>query len=375
MRNSDYQLPITNYQLPITHYQLPITHYPLPITNYPMKNKLLHLFCAGLLAVVIVGGKPSPANVPQQKVPLQAAKITVTKTNYQGWKDSWVLSNGEVEAVIVPAIGRVMQFRFKGEENTFWENAKIAGKAPNPAAKEWENFGGDKTWPAPQSDWEKITGRGWPPPLGFDSFDSGSIQSQVKGNEVTLIYPVDPFYGIRTYRRINLDAKKAVMTISTTFEKVKGQPKDVSVWVITQLREPVAVYAALPQPSIFPEGYNKQSEELPANLKVENGIISLTRDPKKSHKIGCDASSLLWVGEKVAVRMDSPRIAGVSYPDQESSAEIFTSADPDAFIELEFLSPLKNLKVGQRMDLTTTYTLMRRKSAIADQEARMIFGR
>lgn len=32
----------------------------------------------------------------------------------------------------------------------------------------------------------------------------------------------------------------------------------------------------LPQPSIFPQGYNKQSEDLPANLKVDNGIFSLT---------------------------------------------------------------------------------------------------
>ncbi|MDZ7957009.1 MAG: hypothetical protein RMY34_03725 [Aulosira sp. DedQUE10] len=337
-----------------------------------MTNQLLRLFCAGLLVAVIVGWKPSPANIPDQKAPSQDAKITVNKTKYQGWKDSLVLSNGEVEAVIVPAVGRVMQFRFKGEENTFWENAKMSGKAPHPTAKEWENFGGDRTWPAPQSDWEKNTGRGWPPPLGFDSI---AVQAQVKGNEVTLIYPIDPFYGLRTYRRIRLDAKKAVMTISTTFEKVKGQPKDVSVWVITQLREPVAIYAALPQPSIFPKGYNKQSEQLPASLKVENGIISLTRDPKKSHKIGCDASTLLWVGEKVAVRIDSPRITGVSYPDQESSAEIFTSADPDAFLELEFLSPLKKLKIGQKISLTTTYTLIQRKNAIAEQEARQILGR
>ena len=51
-----------------------------------------------------------------------SAKITVTKTNYQGWQDSYILSNGQVEAVIVPKVGRVMQFRFKDGENTFWEN-------------------------------------------------------------------------------------------------------------------------------------------------------------------------------------------------------------------------------------------------------------
>jgi hypothetical protein len=138
------------------------------------------------------------------------------------------------------------------------------------------------------------------------------------------------------------------MKVTTTYEKVKGKSKDVSVWIVTQLRDPLAVYAALPQPSIFPEGYNKQSEDLPANLKVDNGLLSLTRDRNKSHKIGCDASTLLWMEEKVAVRIDSPRVSRASYPDNNSSAEIYTNLDPKAYVELEFLSPLKTLRVGAK---------------------------
>src|ERR1041384_218159 len=89
-------------------------------------------------------------------------------TNYHGWTNSILVSNGRVEAVIVPAIGRVMQFRFAGEEDgPFWENSAMTGKAPDPAATEWGNFGGDKTWPAPQSDWPKTTPRAWPPPVAF----------------------------------------------------------------------------------------------------------------------------------------------------------------------------------------------------------------
>ncbi|MEO1432128.1 MAG: hypothetical protein AAFV71_24310, partial [Cyanobacteria bacterium J06633_8] len=50
-------------------------------------------------------------------------KMTIKKINYQGWSDSYILSNSQVEAVIVPAIGRIMQFRFPGGENTFWEDS------------------------------------------------------------------------------------------------------------------------------------------------------------------------------------------------------------------------------------------------------------
>lgn len=330
-----------------------------------MKAKSLLLFCLGFLLTVFCCLEVN-AKIP--------AKITVTKTNYQGWRDSYILSNGQVEAVVVPNVGRIMQFRFKDGEGTFWENPLVYGKAPNIKSEAWGYFGagGDKTWPAPQSEWEKITGRGWPPPATFDSIP---VTARVNRSEVTLISPIDPFYGIRLYRKITLEPEKPVMKVTTTYEKVKGKSKDISVWIVTQLRDPLAVYAALPEASIFPEGYNKQSEDLPTNLKVDNRLLSLTRDRNKSHKIGCDASTLLWMGEKVAVRIDSPRVSGASYPDNNSSAEIYTNLDPKAYVELEFLSTLKTLRVGEKMDLTTTYTLIPRITENAEQEARKILGR
>jgi hypothetical protein len=84
-------------------------------------------------------------------------------TNYHGWTGSVLLSNGLVEAIIVPEVGRIMQFRMAGETGPFWENSQILGGAPSPNI--WNqfpgSFGGDKSWPAPQSLW------GWPPPRGF----------------------------------------------------------------------------------------------------------------------------------------------------------------------------------------------------------------
>ena len=130
-----------------------------------MKAKSLLLLCSGFLLTAFCCLAVS-AIIP--------AKITVSKANYQGWQDSYILSNGQVEAVVVPKVGRIMQFGFKNGENTFWENTQVYGKAPNIKSEEWGYFGagGDKTWPAPQSEWEKITGRGWPPP---DTFDSISV--------------------------------------------------------------------------------------------------------------------------------------------------------------------------------------------------------
>src|SRR2546429_6615865 len=92
------------------------------------------------------------------------------RTNYHGWTNSILVSNGRVEAVIVPAIGRVMQFRFAGEEGgPVWGNREMDGKAPNPESQGWGNFGGGKTWPAPQPGCPKVTPRASPPPPPFHS--------------------------------------------------------------------------------------------------------------------------------------------------------------------------------------------------------------
>ncbi|MGB3636138.1 MAG: DUF4380 domain-containing protein [Rivularia sp. (in: cyanobacteria)] len=333
--------------------------------NIPSNIKLKHLLlcCLGLFVAGICYLIVS-ANMSE--------KITVTKTNYQGWEDSYILSNSQVEAIIVPEIGRIMQFRFEGGENTFWEDSQLYGKTPNLKSEEWNNYGGDKTWPAPQSEWEEITIRSWPPPTTFDSVP---IKAKLENNEITLISEIDPFYGIRFYRTITLEPNQPIMKVTTTFEKVKGDSQEVSVWTIAQLNEPVSVYAAIPPNSIFPQGYNKQSEDLPANLKVDNGILSLKRDRNKAHKIGSDASTLLWVGENVAVRMDSPRIDREIYPDNNSSAEIYTNYDPKAYVELEFLSPLKTLQVGEKMDLTVTYTLIKTTSENIEEQVRKILQR
>lgn len=296
----------------------------------------------------------------------------VAYTNYHGWSNSIVLNNGIVEALIVPTIGRIMQFRFIGEEGPFWENRSLDGQNPDPESGTWKNFGGDKTWPAPQSDWPNFAGRGWPPPKAFDSM---SVTAGVATGVVTLTSPVDPGYGIRTRRRIELHPEEPVMRVTTTYEKISGATNRVSVWVITQLNDPSRVFIPAAQSSLFPQGYILQSDSPPSGLIVTNGLISLTRDRVTGHKIGSDAGTLLWVGQSVSLRIDSPRVEGEDYADNGSSAEVYTNPNPEAYVELELLGPLQILKAGEQIERTSSFTLVHRTEATAEAEARKILGR
>jgi hypothetical protein len=263
-----------------------------------------------------------------------------------------------------------MQFRFLGQEGPIWENRALDGQKPNPKLKEWSNFGGDKTWPSPQADWDKIVGRGWPPPGAFDSMP---VEAKVENGAIVLVSPVDPHYGIRTRREITLDPSKPVMKIKTSYEKVQGDPKKVGVWIITQLGEPEGVFTLLPKKSSYADGYNKQSDTLPAQLKVQDGLLSLVRHRVESTKIGTDSDNLLWVGKKAAVLIESKRSKG-TYPDNGSSAEIYTNKDPLPYVELEMLGPLHEMKISNKIDQTNTYTLFERSKPTAVEEARAILA-
>ena len=316
---------------------------------------------AGLLALLVMapaGLLPATAHAGQD-TPMSPHPRSVQHIDYKGWPNSLLLSNGLLEAVVVPAIGRVMQLRFAGErDGPFWENPMIGAHTTATDAEGWANFGGDKAWPSPQADWEHIARRSWPPPAGFDG---QPMEAAIDGPAaVTLASPIDAGYGIRVRRRIELSPDRPIMTVTTTYERVAGAPIEVAVWVITQLKNPVVVSAPLGEASGKGTGYEPQSDELPAGLHVADGLLSLTRDPRQNHKIGMRAATLVWIGATELLRIDSALVAGAKYPDDGCSAEVYTNADPLPYVELELLGPLASLAVGESIERVSTYTLGRR---------------
>ena len=278
---------------------------------------------------------------------------------YHGWTNALRMRSAEAEVIVVPEIGRVMSYRFLNSENVFWEDRSLDGQRGRPNGKDWINFGGDKTWPAPESDWGQRTGRKeWMPPAAFDALPVEARSTN--GYAVTLLSPVDPHYGIRTTRQISLAGR--YLSIITSYEKVSGEPFKVGVWTITQFREPVAVYVAARTNSIFAGGYFQFDKEPWPQLQREGRHLKITRDPKLSHKLGSDANALLWVGEKELCRVSNWSEAGGEYPDRGARAEVYTNPDPKKYVELEMLGPLSQMKSGERISFGVNYSLERRSS-------------
>jgi hypothetical protein len=340
-----------------------------------------------LLAVALAGcaaGAPATSS-PTARRPAAAA-VTITKDSFHGW-EALVLRNSTTEATVVPAIGRLMQLAFvEGfvdgsvvggrARGPFWSHPGIGPHLP-PDENGWVNIGGDKAWPAPQSRWEAIAGKGWPPPKTFDDSPFAARRVGDAGNEVELLSAVDPAYGLRVRRTIALDPAAPILTVETCYEKVAGGPVRAGVWTITQLVSPERLFMRLPARSAFPGGFAQRLPDRPKDLRIAGRLLSLARDPAAKTMLGSDGDALLWVGDGPDLLIET--VAETHDPTDEwpdgAHAQIYTSSDEALpYVELELFSPLRDLRIGQRVCLRVRYTLEARATADATAEAKRVLG-
>jgi hypothetical protein len=309
--------------------------------------------------------------------------VTVSQGSFDGW-DALFLRNRAAEVTVVPAIGRIMQIALRNGDGVatqgpFWSHPGIG---PDLGGDEngWINFGGDKAWPAPQSRWEAIVGKGWPPPKTFDAspFETKVVSViGATGDQVEILSAVDPAYGVRVRRTIALDPAAPIVTVETCYEKVEGEPIRIGVWTITQLASPERLFMRLPARSTFSGGYGLRLPAPPKDLLVDGRLLSLARDPAAKTMLASDGDALLWVGSSADLLIEAvndPHDSSGEWPDG-AHAQIYTSSDEALpYVELELLSPLRDLRIGERASLRVRYTLEARASADPIAGAKRVFG-
>ncbi|PQV63019.1 protein of unknown function (DUF4380) [Abditibacterium utsteinense] len=275
-----------------------------------------------------------------------------------GGRDAFKLTNGKTEAIIVPQIGRVMRFGKVGGPNLLWN---AADSAPKNAG--WKNYGGDKTWLAPQSSWKQFhSSDNWPPDPAFDGKPHRS--EVLSGGKLRMTTPLSPT-GIRISRTFYFD-DKGEFVIEQTATKEKGAPVRAGIWSITQVVPGEAIFMARNRNSTYAEGFHKMGNVGEAQ-KIEVVNPNLLRITPSSAgaggKIGVDSpiSSLVSVRDGVAFLQKAIQPAGL-YPDGEGGAgfptELYINGDAKAFyVEMEILGPLKNFAVGGKSTHTVRWSL------------------
>ncbi len=285
------------------------------------------------------------------------ASTTINQIDYKGWQGSYRMANGAVELVYVPQIGRIMHYGYVGASNMIWENQDLLGKKVDrvSAAKEWPNYGGDKLWPAPQSNWE------WPPDADIDS--GAATVHITTDNHLIITGQASARLGIRFSREIILDASGPGVTIENTMTNSGNKEISWSVWEVMQVNDPDRTILPLNTSGHFPKGYHLfvDEGELVSMLEVQKNEVILRRDKLQKAKIGVD-SPLGWLrAEKGDIRLQvSARYeSGKIYPDGGCGQEIYTNSDPLKYVELELLGPMVTLAPGKSSHLTTHWTMSR----------------
>jgi len=272
------------------------------------------------------------------------------------------MSNGIVDVVVAPEIGRIMAFSLAGRPETspIWRNP---GK-PRLGSFGWDawmNYGGDKLWPSPQYDWEKRTGGVLPD----KAFDHGPYRVTRIKDGIRLIGPESESYGISVVRDIMLESGKASVILKDCFVKSarsNKQPFPVAIWGVTQVRPDVTVFSPFtPLKGLGKHGYSTFDTGENPNCQVRNDLIVVKRLPGKPTKVGA-VNREGWIAalyqgnllftEQFAVGSDGP------YLDGGTNAQFYTSNKPE-FIEMELHSCGRRLAPHTIMSRTIVWTLER----------------
>lgn len=283
------------------------------------------------------------------------AVVTVSQGEYHGWAGVYRLSNGTVDLVFVPQIGRIMRYGYVGERNVLWENAALAGKttALTPPVSDWQNYGGDKLWPSPQSAW------GWPPdPVS----DSGPQTVRILPNRHLLVTgPASLKYGVRFTREIALNASGTGVTIRNRMTNVSDKAVAWGIWEVAQADDPEETAFPVSPATLFPGGYKAFAETRPAEgqVTVQEGKVTIRRRADHNAKIGGRAPGgwieSRWGALRFRVSADLP-VSG-TYPDDGCGQEVYTSDDPNRYVEMELLAPIRKLRPGAASSVVTRWSL------------------
>lgn len=285
------------------------------------------------------------------------------------------LSNARLEALVVPALGRLVHFSRPGEANLLWTDPAALAPDRHVIHTRYAHWGGDKTWLAPQDEWPGLLGGAWPPDPAWGDAELGPHHaSPLPDGGLRVTGPVSALTGLRISRDYRLEDEELVITARV--ENRADAPRRVALWQVTNIPRPDRVYLIPSARSDYPRGVhihqlppNPYAPAPPAPVVVESAGPLLVLDPAPlagPAKLGLDGdvaaiaaafgdTLLLQRGQRLPGphAHGAPGLAGVcvEYYDHGYAAK-------RAFAELELLGPLVTLAPGEDARHTVRWRIL-----------------
>ncbi|HEY1116442.1 MAG TPA: DUF4380 domain-containing protein [Acidimicrobiales bacterium] len=292
------------------------------------------------------------------------------------------LDNGVLRLGAVPALGgRLLSVQVHGVE-TLWRNPAhldddlhpVGGHSPRPTGGElgdWVNYGGDKTWPAPQGWSGPGEWAGPPDPV----LDSGPYDWELHEDDVltlTMTSGADPRTGLQLVRKVVLGPDAATYDLVLHGINVSDRVVRWALWNVTQRRAGVAGHggvdigvgpaldgSSVVAPVLAGTGVPRTEPRGPGVVRVPHQDVV--------GKVGFPTATgwLAHVANGTTCTQRFQVVPRAEYPDGGSRVEVWLEHPldqplaalgnldpPDRIVEVEVLGPLVELAPGERTQLT-----------------------
>ncbi|WP_431876524.1 DUF4380 domain-containing protein [Amycolatopsis sacchari] len=283
------------------------------------------------------------------------------------------LDNGLLRLGLVPALGgRLLSLSTPDSGELLWRNEELLTddlvlrrehRPHGGTLGDWVNYGGDKTWPAPQG-WEREDQWAGPPdPV----LDSGAYTAEVHNGAdtdvVTLTSGDDPRTGLRLSRRFELARGRCGYRLTLTGTNTSARTVRWALWNVTQLAADGAGGTDVAGPPEVTELL--AGTGFPRWRPTAGGVHVPHQDVVG--KLGFPAATGRWshTGNGSTLTQSFAVDPAAAYPDSGSRVEVWMEhplpaplaglgdLDPPArIVECEVLGPLTTLAPGERMTLT-----------------------
>jgi hypothetical protein len=274
--------------------------------------------------------------------------IRVEKKEYRGWKNTFHLSNGTVELVVLSDVGpRVVHYGFCGQENQFHEFDDHAGKI---GGAEFRLYGGHRLWAWPETE------RTYYPdnlPVSVEETALGAIFRAPIERDL-------PGTGPQRQIELRLSERESQLIVIHTITNHGSEVTRLAPWAPTVLRPggrailPFPPRAAMDKDhfqSVGPLTLWPFTDFTDSRWVLGEDYLQLIQKEKPTGRFPEQMSGLFNPAEwgvyargKCVFLKRAAVQPGKQYPDFGCNFEVFTNPD---FLELETLGPMVDLQPGE----------------------------
>jgi hypothetical protein len=315
-----------------------------------MKLSLVLVALSWSLSLPLLGAEPK-ATVPT---------VQYKKINYKGWVGCYELVAPPYRVVVAPKIGgRIVEYSRNGR-GPIWLNEAELGKVHPLDPKVWWNYGGYKTWPAPQSKWN------WPPDPQLDAAPATVGPWSEKGKLVGLKITgqTSEKLGLHFEKYVRLDPATGSLHLRQRMIALPENDDSIrwGVWSITQVLSDGWVAIPLNPKSRHEGGVYFYGPEAKQSKQwhTRDGLLIL-KNAGDAAKYGADTNDgwMAWLrGGQAYVQRFPAMIPGEEYPDEASSAQAWCNSADLPYTEMELAGPLVTLKPGASTEFEEEWQLI-----------------